>query len=993
MAKKDKSINEKIDEFEKALSIDLEIDERKNRVDAIVPEQKAANDDAIGSLRENRQKPKTNIPLISFWVPSIISIVWFSLAYWVSESFLPRAWNQISINDLQNPNTLYILGGLIVPLIIVWAVAINVRRTRELNSVTRIIAEVAQQLRQPDTGPVDAVRTTGQTARIEIETLNNEMEYAIQRANKLESILTQEMIGLNENYDKSEEKLKYFIDKIAEEKEKVLEQGKEIESTINNISSNLHLNMENSRTEINQDINTLQDNFAVALANVNDEIKNSLSIAEESIGGVISVKTDELEDKLNKTTTQFTNELKSTNEKVQDSIENEKNIIENKIIEFENTIYQSSGKITEAIQLNKESIKKDIQQQIHQTSEMIDNKTLDLGILFATKAEEVNQAVTEQIINAEKQMDKVDERVENIKYNIGEQTQGLVTKFDEKSNEVNKLMDQQINTAEQNIGVYLEKYKNVIGKETEQMEKTINEKTSELENHVISAVLSMETQVSMTLENTDNTILNKTEEIANNLNRIAEGDALPLIKDFEMKGLILSEKVAESIKNAGISVSDKLQSTVNETGHKIQMQYDEFEERTTNLNTMLDKLETANVSLATVMDASGANLDAISGMFGQKTAEFSETMQTISDNLAGTSREMDNSYIGMKDTANTVLSEITKISAEFNKESNGLNAVVKFLDETQNNIALNLDDRKNAIEDVTNNLVTQSSQLEGMMERFASALTQSMANAEGHAQNLTAGLADSVNEAVHEATQRFSNATHSMKTIAHEVKYDLAKTRDELKKSMIDLPEETRDATNAMKKVVNEQVRALKDLNIIMNNAAKYQDNTINTMNTMNTMNVENDVEEQNDLGTTSIVENLRQQNSDVQPTSWVSDLLNRASSQDGGSLHSLSAEISNAINQDVIIRLWEQYQNGQREVFSQSMYNPNGMQTYLKVKKRYEDDFRFKQSVDRYIDDFEQMIHDITSKDQSNQTAISYLTSETGKVYTMLAHVTGKFG
>jgi hypothetical protein len=49
--------------------------------------------------------------------------------------------------------------------------------------------------------------------------------------------------------------------------------------------------------------------------------------------------------------------------------------------------------------------------------------------------------------------------------------------------------------------------------------------------------------------------------------------------------------------------------------------------------------------------------------------------------------------------------------------------------------------------------------------------------------------------------------------------------------------------------------------------------------------------------------------------------------------------------------------------------------------------------AVDRYIADFEKLLSDVARNDRDNMMTQTYLTSDTGKVYTMLAHASGRFG
>ena len=63
-----------------------------------------------------------------------------------------------------------------------------------------------------------------------------------------------------------------------------------------------------------------------------------------------------------------------------------------------------------------------------------------------------------------------------------------------------------------------------------------------------------------------------------------------------------------------------------------------------------------------------------------------------------------------------------------------------------------------------------------------------------------------------------------------------------------------------------------------------------------------------------------------------------------------------------------------------------------LLSRRRYKSDREFRQTVDRYIGEFERLLNEVARDDRGQVVARTYLTSETGKVYTMLAHAAGRF-
>ena len=62
-------------------------------------------------------------------------------------------------------------------------------------------------------------------------------------------------------------------------------------------------------------------------------------------------------------------------------------------------------------------------------------------------------------------------------------------------------------------------------------------------------------------------------------------------------------------------------------------------------------------------------------------------------------------------------------------------------------------------------------------------------------------------------------------------------------------------------------------------------------------------------------------------------------------------------------------------------------------IRRKYHREQEFRHAVDRYIGDFEAMMNDLRKREPDGQRVREYLTSDTGKVYTMLAHASGRFG
>jgi hypothetical protein len=144
----------------------------------------------------------------------------------------------------------------------------------------------------------------------------------------------------------------------------------------------------------------------------------------------------------------------------------------------------------------------------------------------------------------------------------------------------------------------------------------------------------------------------------------------------------------------------------------------------------------------------------------------------------------------------------------------------------------------------------------------------------------------------------------------------------------------------------------------------------------------------------------------------WLSDLLNRASREENvepsrgspaarpdrtrtnslESLDSISVDIARMIDHDAAVELWDRYRRGESNVFTRRLYTLQGQQTFEEIRRKYGRDDEFRQTVDRYVEEFERLLAEVSRDDRDSMLTKTYLTSETGKVYTMLAHASGRF-
>ena len=287
-----------------------------------------------------------------------------------------------------------------------------------------------------------------------------------------------------------------------------------------------------------------------------------------------------------------------------------------------------------------------------------------------------------------------------------------------------------------------------------------------------------------------------------------------------------------------------------------------------------------------------------------------------------------------------------------------------------------------------------------------------------------------------DASERFAEVMVGMKQMAAEMQRELEATRSELRRGIFDLPQETAESAAQMRRVIVDQIEALAELNRIVARHGRALDAVEPRAPQRPRGRVRSTLaggrnESAATRETAARNPAPRQETGFAPPTPRRSETprppacpiraaagsptcLSRASregdetSRDFAreparneertprhsieSLNSLSVDIARMIDHDAAADLWDRYKRGERNVFTRRLYTMQGQKAFDEIRRKYRADREFKQTVDRYIGEFERLLDEVSRDDRGQVVARTYLTSETGKVYTMLAHAAGRF-
>jgi ABC-type transporter Mla subunit MlaD len=291
---------------------------------------------------------------------------------------------------------------------------------------------------------------------------------------------------------------------------------------------------------------------------------------------------------------------------------------------------------------------------------------------------------------------------------------------------------------------------------------------------------------------------------------------------------------------------------------------------------------------------------------------------------------------------------------------------------------------------------------------------------------------------------RFTEIMQGMKQMASEMQQELETTRAEMRRGILELPQETAESAAQMRRVIVDQIEALAELNRIVARHGRSMDAVEPVRREAEPLyaasggrgqarpmradssappaqapprDITGAPARRPNAPTLSPVPGGKDDANARNGGGWLTDLLSRASREEsppvapqavrepprgGGeerpqrdsvdSIDSLSVDIARMIDHDAAADLWERYKRGERGVFTKRLYTLQGQKAFDEIRNKYRADPEFRQTVEHYIHEFERLLDDVSRGDRGPAMARNYLISDTGKVYTMLAHAAGRF-
>jgi hypothetical protein len=482
--------------------------------------------------------------------------------------------------------------------------------------------------------------------------------------------------------------------------------------------------------------------------------------------------------------------------------------------------------------------------------------------------------------------------------------------------------------------------------------------------------------------------------------------------------------------------------------------------------------------LQEVLTGAHDNLNSLERALVTRVADFVSAMNDVTSRNGVATQALEDQLNVFNAKTNSALENLGSLSSQFEIHGKSLVDAATVVEQSNRSTTASVAERKATLESLVTTIDLRTTDLDQRLSRFTSLLDESLAAAEERARDIarvvaeTAGAgsaaisrqfeavrqaaeeerritSDTMSQLYHQGTQeadamfkqsadKFAVMVTSMKQMAGEMQQELEATRNELRRGVLEMPQEAAESTSQMRKVIVDQIEALAELNRIVarhgrgldvvgsnsgrSSAQREEEPMLATAGGRNEppprsappprMRDSASSLPPPDLGMPA---SRRTEAPPVSPASseagndgWLSGLLNRADTgpqepprgrppqapaAGGNPLESLSLDIGRLMDRNLAAEMWDRYQRGESKAFTKRLYTPAGQKAFDEVARKYRADRNFKQTVDRYITEFERLLDEVARDDRGPAALRSHLTSETGLVYTLLAHAAGRLG
>jgi len=833
-------------------------------------------------------------------------------------------------------------------------------------------SEAAEQVHKAQAKVTETVPSLFERLSKEQGRLTKVIEGATQNLSSLESVVAQRTTALDETMKVRTEALQSSLAERIKGLESTVAQGAIVlDKTLKERAETFMAEIGKSTTTLDKALKDRTDTFTGLVAEGAVTLDKTLMERTNALTNVVAESAVTLDKTLRERTNALTN------------------VVAESAVTLDKTLTDRTAAFTNVVAESAVTLDKTLTDRTTAFTNVVAESAVTLDKTLADRTEAFTGLVSEGVVAFDK--------------TLTERTDALAATIDDRANAVDKTL--QTRTAQ---------FTSAVNQGAIALDKTLAERADSFTKSLLEKVKGLETAITQQTEALDKTMSERAQLVVTSLaerlkaidttfgQRTAETDKM-LGEHTRMAGETFGKQTAQ-LNQVLANNSQMMQQTAQQVGAQSKEAVDILTSQTGNLREvskgLLEQIHgltqrfenqgQAILTAAKALDSSNAKIDSILEGRHQSIIALLHTVNTKAQELDG----MMGNYAGIVEGALTKAETRAKqVTTALGRDTAGqaqqaLAQIEKLRDEAQAHTARAVNDLKGSFETVITQIGKQLEQMRG----------------------------------------QFDHTSRGMREAARQTATDLDTLRQEMQKRMDTMPEQTAQATAAIRKALTDQFREIEaltpNLSRVGSQAASlgsgadpYRQPPQPQPRPQPFPPRTEEARPGGDYGLPPMprfdargrqVAAPYEAHDLDQPAGGLAQQLSGASgrgnwappaepSYGGGRPASTGAgqlridELSRAIEHRTAAEVWHRMRAGERGVLGRHIYTYEGQTTFEEISQRYDRDGEFRSTVDRYIGDFERLLAEAEQSDPAGHMLQNYLTSETGRVYLLLAHASGR--
>ncbi|MDZ4792558.1 MAG: hypothetical protein SGJ17_15375 [Hyphomicrobiales bacterium] len=1005
------------------------------RAAAVSRAQLAANDDApsIGGLIfALQQRPSRSPFLIALITSAMWLIAGLLIGRGVAAKFLPEG---ASFGDiLSEPSALALMAATVMlPIALFWFLAVLVWRSQELRLMSSAMTEVAVRLAEPDKMAEQSVASLGQTVRRQVAAMNEAISRALGRAGELEALVHNEVAALERSYTDNEHRIRNLINELASEREALANNSERVSEALRGVGS-----------QVTREISAASEKASQSLTQASASMADTLASRGHKITSAVTAAGTAIDEKLAERGTRITEQLVKHGAQTAE-------VLRQSTLEVTKAIQETSDRTTAAISAKNNSLVT----SVISMSERVGREIPALLDRLGGEQSRLSGIIENATKNLSALEGALTEKTENIGVTLADKTKMLQTVLSDHSRTIDTSMVERIQVLETMLSGRTRTFEATITERTKTLETSIVSRTQTLENAVARHSSGIRETLEKHSQGLDQNLTRQTQQIertvagsAQSLHRAVE--ELARRSGASSDQMTQQAQVLKDVSGGLLNQIHALTKRFEDQGSSIMNAARSLDVANTKVDTMMEARQGALTKLLDSINGRAIELDRMmnsySHMLEQSLSQAEVRAKKVTEVLAKDSAEKSQAAIKeierLRSEAQIHTNKaVTDLQSGFSTLSDSVSQQMSSLStkfgETTREVRASATKAAAEIEMTQTELRRQATTLPEVTKQSATAMRKVLndqLSAIGNMAEIAGrhGYASQVSRSDPRAGEHYQNAQGGRPGAPrNREEYNSYGGFDDTNYVM---PGDVAQNSPTPWSGSPEDLSSLTS-GLSQRLDAGKQPSWSNALP---------DDMQQVDMRQPSYAPGA---DAGERRGQWsLGDLLARASEPDdddygaqGGSygrpVHQPPAppfqspappfqppapprqmqpprfsappepprprapvdlgmeEMASAIEPGKVLDIWQRYNRGDRGAIHSGIYNPNGQQTFDKVRRRYETDVDFRQIADRYVDDFENLLKDAARTDPKGRMIQDNLTSDTGRIYLLLAHASGRLG